>query len=298
MNDNYYHYRIEINNSGDIYVAKQTGKLEYLYRGQNNPAVNPANENIITVNRISNVFYLFINGSFIKEFRGIKPEGTHIGFNVGVKSEIVSEYIRISYLEKKTGQPVAESIVAEDTREKDKTDEQKAQAQAAVVIPAVLPAGPPEITWTSPSAERVNVTEYTIRAKAAVKSTSKLVQVRFYLDDIAVGESEFIPSPGETGRYLVDKIINLKPGENAVYFLATNEKGESTRSPMRYFINPETTPPVLGWMVPAESSSTINTEEVIIEGIIKSPSGISSTMILVNGLPQAEENRYQAGTEG
>ena len=115
---------------------------------------------------------------------------------------------------------------------------------------------------------------------------------------MAVGESEFKTQAADSSQYLIDKLLNLKDGENSVYFLATNEKGESTRSPIRYFVNPEATPPVLGWIMPGESSSVVNTEEISIEGIIKSASGINSTSVLVNGFPQAEENRFQQGFNG
>ncbi|MBI5010149.1 MAG: caspase family protein [Bacteroidia bacterium] len=295
MNNNYYHYRIEINNSGDIYVAKQSNKLDKIYTSLKNPAIRSGGENKIVLVKSGNLYYLFINETFIKEFKGIKPEGTHIGFNVGVKSEIEAAYLNVCYLERKTEPHVAEKNVSQTDQKKETGVEQKPPVQAAVILPAVLPSGPPEIIWTSPSTERVDINEYTAHAKASVKSASKLTQVRFYVNDVAVGESEFQVMRGDSGRYLIDKIVNLKPGENSVYFLATNEKGESTRSSMRYFVNPESTPPVLGWVLPAESSSVVNTEVVSIEGIIKSASGVNSTSILVNGFPQSEENRFQQG---
>ncbi len=298
MNNNYYHYRIEINNNGDIFVAKQTNKLDKIYTSLKNPSIRSGGENKIVLVKSDYIYYLFINEVFIKEFRGIKPEGTHIGFNVGVKSEIEAAYLNVSYLEQKIEPLVAERNVIQTEQKKEIGVEQKPAVQAAVIIPAVLPSGPPEITWTSPSSERVDINEYTAHAKATVKSASKLAQVRFYVNDVAVGESEFQMMRGDSGRYQIDKIVNLKPGENSVYFLATNEKGESTRSSMRYFVNPEATPPVLGWLMPGESSSVVNTEVVSIEGIIKSASGINSTSVLVNGFPQAEENRFQQGVNG
>ena len=293
MNNNYYHYRIEISNNGDIFVVKQSSKLDQIYKSLKNPAVIPGRENKIVVDKVNDIFYLFINDNFIRDFRGIKPEGTHVGFNVGVKSEVEAGYLKVSYLEKKTEPLIAERNVTAPDQKKENVQEQKPVVQAAVIVPVVLPSGPPEITWTSPSSERVNINEYTAHAKASVKSASKLSQVRFYVNDVAVGESEFRTVNNDSGRYVIDKIINLKPGENSVYFLATNEKGESTRSPMRFLVNPEATPPVLGWIIPSETSSTVNTETISIEGLIKSPSGISSAMILVNGVPQVEENTLQ-----
>jgi hypothetical protein len=298
MNNNYYHYRIEINNNGDIFVVKQSNKLDKIYTSLKNPAIRSGGENKIVLVKSGNVYYLFINETFIKEFKGIKPEGTHIGFNVGLKSEIEAGYLNVSYLEKKTEPLIAERNISQTDQKKEIGVEQKPPVQAAVIIPAVLLSGPPEITWTSPSSERVDINEYTAHAKASVKSASKLAQVRFYVNDVAIGESEFQLMRGDSGRYLIDKIVNLKPGENSVYFLATNEKGESTRSLMRYFVNPEATPPVLGWVLPSEASSVVNTEEVTIEGIIKSASGVNSTSILVNGFPQSEENRFRQGVNG
>ena len=293
MNNNFYHYRIEISYNGDIFVVRQSKKLEQLYKSLKNPAIRSGGENKIILVKADNIFYLFINESFIKDFRGISPDGNQFGFNVGVKSEIEAGYLKISYLGKKNEPLVAERNVSLSETKKEVIPDQKPAAQAAIVVPVVIPAGPPEITWTSPSSERVNVNEYTTHAKASVKSVSRLAQVRFYVNDVAVGESEFQKVPSDSGRYNIDKIISLKPGENSVYFLATNEKGESTRSPMRFFVNPDATPPVLAWITPTDLSSTVTSEAITIEGLIRSPSGINSAMILVNGIAQVEENTLQ-----
>ena len=294
MNNNFSHYRIELTSGGDIFAVRQSNKLDNIFRIQKNIYVRTGEPNKIKLLKTGNIYYLFINENFIKEFNGIKPYGTATGFNVGLKSEISIEYLRISYLEKKKEPLVAERNMGESEQKKEPVTEPK----PPVAAPAPLPSGPPEISWTSPSSERVDINEYTAHAKATVKSASKLTQVRFYVNGVAVGESEFKTQAADSSQYLIDKLLNLKDGENSVYFLATNEKGESTRSPIRYFVNPEATPPVLGWIMPGESSSVVNTEEISIEGIIKSASGINSTSVLVNGFPQAEENRFQQGFNG
>ncbi len=294
MNNDYNHYRIELTSAGDIYGVKQSSKLEQVFRSQKNIFMKISDSNKIRIVKTGSTFYLYINENFIKDFKGIKPFGNAIGFNVGVKSEIQAEYLKVSYLEKKAEPLVAERNISATEQKKEPITEQK----PAVIVPAPLPSGPPEIIWTSPGAERVDINEYTAHAKATVKSLSRLAQVRFYVNDVSVGESEFKTVAGDTSRYLIDRILNLMDGENSVYFLATNEKGESTRSPMRYFVNPEATPPVLGWLLPKESSTIVNTEEISIEGIVRSASGINSTSVLVNGYPQAEENRLQKGLNG
>ncbi len=298
MTGNYSHYRIEINDNGDIYVARQTSKLENLFKSARNPSVMAGIGNKIVVSKYNNTFYLFINDSFIKEFRGISLDGTGFGFNVGLKSEVEAGSVKISYLERKAEPLLAERNITQPEQKKEAETEQILPAATVVITPTIITAGPPEIIWTSPSTERVNINEYTVHAKASVKSASKLVQVRFWVNDISVGESEFQSMRGDSGNYMIDKIVNLKPGENSVYFLATNEKGESTRSAMRYFVNPEAAPPVLAWVFPSEPSSVVNTEEISVEGLIKSASGVNSTSILVNGFPQNEENMFQQGTNG
>jgi hypothetical protein len=292
MNNNYFHYRIEFNNNGDIFVVKQSTRLETLYKINKNPAIKSGSKNKFLISKVNNVFYLFINDTFIKEFTGIKPEGSNIGFNVGLNSEIEADYLKVSYLSKKETPLVAERNVTNNESVKAVKADEKPDIQAAVIT-SLLPSGSPVINWTSPSSERVNVAEYTVHAKASVKSQSRLSKVLFYVNGVATGESEFQSLNIDSGRYSIDKIINLKPGENSVYFLATNDNGESTRSPMRYFVNPESTPPVLGWVYPTEVTSTVNTENINIEGLIKSPSGINSAIILVNGVPQVEENTLQ-----
>ena len=45
------------------------------------------------------------------------------------------------------------------------------------------------------------------------------------------------PSPTEIGTYILSKTVNLKPGENSIYFIVISSEG-STTSEKRYIICP------------------------------------------------------------
>jgi hypothetical protein len=116
--------------------------------------------------------------------------------------------------------------------------------------------------------------------------------VVFYVNGSSKGEAERRPVPGEPGSYIIEKTINLVPGENSVYFLVTNENKASIRSENRYFINPEATKPIIIWGNPARSNVSVNSDMINIEACIKSPTGLKSLKILVNGESQGEDNLF------
>jgi hypothetical protein len=167
---------------------------------------------------------------------------------------------------------------------------------AAVSLPVT-----PMITWTSPSGTN-NVSKSTkATIKATVRSTIGLKSVLVYLNDVAYGEPEMIPSLTETGSYIISKTINFESGENSIYIVATNTKG-STSSEKRNFILqvpekrndsiaaplPAAVPPSVTWAVPAVKSTTLKSSSVNIKVSIKSASALKSTMLFLNNVSLGE----------
>ena len=205
------HYRIDISYKNTLVILKNTpskGMNEKLLSGYLNSGIKAGSFNKITIRKLKDNFYIFLNEAFIGRFTNFKPEGDQIGFNVGLNSEISVDYLIISYLTSQTAPLMVE---------KNPT--------------------PPLITWIDPSGLKTSLDTNTTRIRANIKSGSKLKSALFYLNGASKGEGEIKLSPSEIGTYIVEKTILLNPGENNVYLVATNFEGES-KSDLRYFIVP------------------------------------------------------------
>lgn len=273
MGDNFFHHRIEINDKQDAFFLKNDIKLTELVAIRKNTFIKSGDENKLTIRKIGSTYFLYINDSFVKDFVNISLDGKSIGFNVGIDSEIKIDYISVSYLNSQRTDLQAKNNIPENVP----------------VISGDVPGDDMVISWISPSAERVNVHEYSVWARGKVKSGSGIESIIFYVNGIPVGQSEFQPVKGEADTYRADKLVNLKPGENHVYFLATDTKKRSLKSDVRYFTNPETNPPQLVWSYPSGTKSLVNTEKINIDAVVKSQTGLVAARIMVNGVP-FEEN--------
>ena len=95
-------------------------------------------------------------------------------------------------------------------------------------------ADPPKITWISPSKEYSILKTSKANVRATIKSTSGISSALLYINDVPYGEPEMNPSDIEPGAFILSKTINLVPGDNSIYFVATNSDGTTT-SEKRYF---------------------------------------------------------------
>ena len=304
MNSKYDHYRIETSNNNTLVILKNTrtwGKNEELFSGSVSSSIKAGSYNKITIRKLKDYFYIFLNETFIGRFNKIKPEGDQVGFNVGLNSEISVDYLNISYLTSQTAPIVAERNPAKEDSAKNHSE------NVAVVIPALKDSSStprqndlkisksptaPLITWISPSGLTTILDTYTARIRANIKSGSELKSVLFYVNGASKGEGEIKSSPDGNGNYTVEKTIMLNPGDNNVYLVATNFEG-ATKSDLRYFNNPPANPPVISWGNPAIENVIVSTDKITIEACIESPTELRSTKILVNGEIQGENNVFQ-----
>ena len=107
----YDHYRIEITDNNTLIILKNTpskGKNEELFSGSVSSSIKAGSYNKITLRKLKDYFYVFINETLIGRFNNIKPEGDQVGFNVGLNSEISVDYLNISYLTSQTAPIMAE----------------------------------------------------------------------------------------------------------------------------------------------------------------------------------------------
>lgn len=146
----------------------------------------------------------------------------------------------------------------------------------------------PLLTWISPSRQYTDINLNSAKIRASVKSADALVSFLIYVNGVASEEiSRIIPS-GSQGEYALEKTIDLQPGENIIYILATNSTG-ATRSEDRYLTNPPANPPVISWTIPTVPNSIVNSEIVEIEACIKSSTDLKTMQIFVNGIQQVSE---------
>ena len=292
MNSKFDHYRIEIANN-TLLIVKNTpskGKNEQLFSGKLNVSPISGSFNKITVRKVKDIYYIFLNETFVSKLDKIKPDGDQIGFNVGLNSEISVDYLNVSNLTN----PIAQPNIQRDISKKDSLSipsltiiQSKSVSNTSTRADTIL------ITWIAPSAERMAIQGYSAHVRAKVKSESELSSVIFYVNGSPKGESDRKLISGEPGNYQIEKTINFDPGENVVYFTVTNEKKESRKSEERYFTIPEATKPVITWGIPAESNVSVDNERLNIEVCVKSPSELKSIKVLVNGEPMGGDNVFK-----
>jgi hypothetical protein len=300
----YDHFRIEISDNNTLVILKNTpskGKNEELFSGSVSSNIKAGSFNKITVRKLKDYFYVFVNETLIGRYNKIKPEGDQVGFNVGLNSEISVDFLTISYLTSQTAPITAERNIVKGDSAKTHS-ENVANNIPASKKPTIISQQnelnisksptTPLITWISPSGLTTILDTYTARIKASIKSGSELKSVLFYVNSASKGEGEIKLSPGENGTYVSEKTITLNPGENNVYLVATNFEG-ATKSELIYFNNPPANPPVISWGNPANENVIVITDRITIEACIKSSTELKSAKILVNGNTQEESNIFQ-----
>jgi hypothetical protein len=301
MNEDFDHYRIEIIDGDEVVVVKNLpskGRVNKLFNISAPAVIKPGAAVKITIRKISGVFYLYINEILFKEFNNITPAGSNIGFISGVNSEISADYLRVSYLEKRTSPLIAidsASMAKDADNTKPPVTIVTSQAIAGTKFVPIPDA--PAIKWVSPSSDSIAVNSYSARIRAVIKSLTELKSVLIYVNGASKGEAEWSFSADEKGSYAIERTISLNPGINNVYLVATNFKGTS-RSESRFFINPAATLPVITWKYPPENESAVNQDRISIDVCINSPSGINSARILVNGEERGNDNVFQASASG
>lgn len=155
----------------------------------------------------------------------------------------------------------------------------------------------PAVTWISPSGEKNNINMNAARIKASIKSNDNLKSLLVYVNGVATEEVNLIPQVSPQGVYSLEKTINLQPGENDIYLVATNSTG-TTKSDNRYLTNPPANPPVITWANPVDTKAIVNSEVVVIEACIKSATELKLAQIFVNGVQQASEMMFQPSQPG
>ena len=160
----------------------------------------------------------------------------------------------------------------------------------------VAPAAP-AVTWISPARPYTDINLNSGKIRATIKSTDKLQSLLVYVNGVATEEVNQISSNSSQGEYSLEKSINLQPGENNIYLMATNNNG-TTKSDLRYLTNPPANPPVISWTNPTNTNAIVNSEIIVIEACIKSATDLKSAKIIVNGVQQASEMMFQAPQTG
>lgn len=290
MSKDFDHYRIELSEKNNtINIVRdntKTKKVEKIYTGKLTSYTSPGKSNKILIHKIGNQYSFFINEKQVSQISKIENEGDQIGFSVGINSEISIAYMNVSYL---TAQPIIVSKQNDPVKVSDSQNVAPPLSESSGSILAVSPV----ITWTSPTAEKTMLQDFSSRVKAQVRSEVRLDKVVFYVNGVSVGESEFQPVTGEKGKYLVEKTINFNPGENSVYFIVTDEKLRAQRSDIRFFTNPDATKPVITWGVPAENNVIVENERLNIEVCVQTHSELKSIKVLVNGETMGGENVFK-----
>ena len=294
MNNKYDHYRIELTSNSTLVLLKNSpskARNDELFSTPLNPNIKAGSYYKITLRKLNDSYYIFLNEGLIGIFNKIKPEGDEIGFNVGLNSEISVDYLNIAYLPAQSSPASEKNPSKKDSINTNlenissvppasKKDSEKPALTESNISKKITS---PLITWLSPSADLTRLDTYTARVKANIRSGSELKSALFYINGTSKGEGEISSVPGNRGMFLVEKTITFDPGENNVYLVATNKEG-ATKSDLRYFNNPEANPPEIRWGIPVTASAIVNSETFAMEVCIKSPANLISAKVLVDGV--------------
>jgi len=165
-----------------------------------------------------------------------------------------------------------------------------------------------KILWTSPSKKTTVLKSTKGNIQATVKAPSGINSVVLYLNDVLYGAPEMNPSQTELGSYILNKSLNFEPGENSVYFVATNSK-DTVTSEKRYFIisvskknddSIKVSAPaslLITWTNPDVKSKILKETTANIEATIKAPSGINSVALYLNDVLVEEPEMIPSQTE-
>ncbi|MGE5458170.1 MAG: caspase family protein, partial [Methanococcaceae archaeon] len=289
INNKFDHYRIEISDNHNLVVVKNTpsrGQNQKIFSTSVATSIKPDSYNKITIRKIKDETCIFFNENLIGNFKNINPEGTQVGFNVDLNSKISADYLTLAYISEKRVNTVIDGsnkqiIAAAAPNQLSPNDHS-----------AIIKDIPLEIIWVSPSGSHTLLDSYFPRVRAKIKSDSEIKSVLFYVNDASIGEGEIKVSPDENGTFIVEKTVNLNPGENNIYFVATNKEGTS-KSDIRYFSNPPADPPVIKWGNPALDNVIVMSDNISVEAIINSSTELKSATILVNGTPIGESRVFK-----
>ena len=172
----------------------------------------------------------------------------------------------------------------------------------------VSSARPPVIVWTDPLKVRTSLNSSRMNVKATIWSSSALNSVLLYVNGVLYGEPEMSPSPTDKGAFLLQKTIILEPGLDSIYFVAANIQG-SAASDKRYFsvsaeAKGEITKaivtdglPVISWLDPVRSRTSLSSSRADIRATIRSGSGINSVVLYMNDIIYGEPEMVPSTSE-
>jgi hypothetical protein len=275
--ENFDHYRFELGKKNKVMLLKDTpseNKAVQILESFNAESIkNNESFNRLKIVKIKNTFQFLLNDNLIAKLNTISLQGDQLGFNVGLKSEIVVDYLKVSYLaEKKT-----EILAAKEPES---------------------PVQGPKINWLSPRGENTSIEAFSARVKTEVTSEKGIKDIYFYVNGVASrGEPQIKQIDAVAGVFQVEKVIEFIPGENSIYILATNIDG-STKSELRYFTIPSATTPTLNWKKPLDGAVAVNVDNIDIEVGIQSLSNLKSVKVFVNGVQQPEQNVIHSSASG
>ncbi|MBN2864046.1 MAG: caspase family protein [Bacteroidales bacterium] len=281
MNEDFDHYRVELTDKDQFLFIRNLAsrkKIEKLMPATSSSNIKSGSYNIITIRKLKNTYYLFINETLAGQFEKISPDGNFVGFNVGLDSEISVDFLKISYFNDRS------TPVFADSKDTGKSLDNQTSG--------------PQIVWVSPTAIITPLESYSGRVKTNIKSPSGLKSVMVYLNGVSKGEAEPKLIPDQENIFSVEKLIDFSPGENIVYMVATDGDGVASRSESRTFVNPNAIAPVITWSNPYSPAATTRSEKFDIEVCIKTPTDLKSIRVFVNGEPQGEANAFQPSPGG
>lgn len=152
-----------------------------------------------------------------------------------------------------------------------------------------LPSDTPVITWILPSSLHAETSQNLVKVSALVRSGEKLKSAAISING-KISEEKFSPVAGKPTEYLVESMLQLKPGVNFINILAKTVT-QSTLSPDLQITYSPVSPPAISWESPSEPTIGITSGTARIQLKILSKTELRDIKLLVN------DEESPAGTE-
>jgi hypothetical protein len=267
VTDKFDHYRLEISDKKQFYLVKNTPskqKIEKLLSKSDYAAIRIQNFNKLTLRKIQNTYYVFVNEALAGQFNNIILEGNQLGFNVGLNSDIIIEDIHVSYL----------------------------NGQA------------PQIAWQTPSEGNVTSSTSQYNLKACLRSTGSIRSARLEVNGLEIPVDQSLKKIQSGDCMLVfEYMLTLKQGENVISLTASNFSGSTSSEKRLITYNDNITAqnrgeipltgkdkniqlaaaPIIVWENPSTIVSNVSSGAIRVRAAIKSGERLQALLLYING---------------
>ena len=165
-----------------------------------------------------------------------------------------------------------------------KTAKESIKSEAKTIFVKKL-VNKPIISWLNPIDLETVQELGVINIKACIKSETPVKGIDIYINGKIMRGFVDIKNQKDDCKVMIDKNMNLQPGQNTVYIVASNESGAITSETKTIIKRKPKVKPVITWYNPTENETSLASSAIQIKACIKSAIPVKGVEIYLNGKP-------------